>query len=111
MTKYINVAVAQIRIWWEKLEVHICVIAHPKKMDMGREARAPMGYDIADSAAFFNKPSLGFTVHGAKTESGTKYVELKTWKVRDTQLYGIGKGTSDANFDKDKMSYSEIDLG
>ena len=110
LTNYINFALQQIRKWAEKLEVHICVIAHPKKMDMGRDPRAPMGYDIADSAAFFNKPSLGFTVHGQKTEAGTPYVELSTWKVRDTQLYGIFKGASAAQFDVDRMDYEELDL-
>lgn len=110
LTNYINFALQQIRQWAEKLEVHICVIAHPKKMDFGRDPRAPMGYDIADSAAFFNKPSLGFTVHGAKTEAGTPYVEISTWKVRDTQLYGLQKGRSAAQFDIDQMDYEGIDL-
>lgn len=110
LTNYINFALQQIRKWAEKLEIHICVIAHPKKMDMGRDPRAPMGYDIADSAAFFNKPSLGFTVHGQTTQAGTPYVELSTWKVRDSQLYGIFKGVSSANFDVERMDYEEIEL-
>lgn len=110
LTNYINFALQQIRKWAEKLEVHICVIAHPKKMDMGRDPRAPMGYDIADSAAFFNKPSLGFTVHAQTTQAGTPFVELSTWKVRDTQLYGIQKGRSGANFDMEAMDYEEIDI-
>jgi len=110
LTNYINFALQQIRQWAEKLEVHICLVAHPKKMDTGREPRAPLGYDIADSAAFFNKPSLGLTVHGATTDSGIRYVELVTWKVRDTQLYGMNKGRSSAHFDEEKMRYVEIQL-
>lgn len=110
LTNYINFALQQIRQWAEKLEVHICVIAHPKKMDMGRDPRPPAGYDIADSAAFFNKPSLGFTVHGAFTEAGTPFTELVTWKVRDTQLYGINKGRSAAQFHTERMDYEPVDL-
>lgn len=110
LTNYINFALQQIRQWAEKLEVHICLISHPKKMDTGREMRPPLGYDVADSAAFANKPSLGFTVHSAKTDSGTPYTEIYTWKVRDTQLYGIEKGKSDAAFDKNAMTYTAIQM-
>lgn len=111
MTSYINFALQQIRQWAEKLEVHICLIAHPKKMDTSREPRAPLGYDIADSAAFFNKPSLGFTVHGGVTDTGARFTEIKTWKVRDTQLYQIDKGGTQATFDTERMDYTKIDLG
>ena len=70
-----------------------------------------MGYDIADSAAFFNKPSLGFTVHQEKAENGASYIQLVTWKVRDTQLYGIQKGISTATFDIDRMDYTSVEMG
>lgn len=111
LTNYINFALQQIRQWAEQWDVHICVIAHPKKVDTFKgQPRAPLGYDVADSAAFFNKPSLGFTVHQEKTEAGAVYTQLYTWKVRDTQLYGLFKGVSDAIFDVDRMTYAYIDL-
>jgi twinkle protein len=111
LTNYINFALQQIRQWAEKYEVHICLIAHPKKLEMIKGvARAPMGYDIADSAAFFNKPALGFTVHQEKTSTGGNYVQLWTWKVRDAQLYGIGKGHQDCAFDLQRMDYTEVDF-
>lgn len=110
MTNYINFALQQIRMWAAKYEIHINVIAHPKKMDMSREPRPPMGYDIADSAAFFNKPALGFTVHPAKTDTGAEYVEIYTWKVREVELYNVNKGHSDAAFDPDVMGYSDVDM-
>lgn len=111
LTDYINFAIKRIRQIAEQLEIHICVIAHPKKMESGREPRPPLGYDVADSAAFANKPALGFTVHPAKTETGAQFVELITWKVRDVQLYGFWKGTSSAAFNAEQMSYEHIDLG
>lgn len=109
LTNYINFALQRIRQWAETLEVHIALVAHPKKI-VG-EPRAPIGYDVADSAAFFNKPALGVTVHNARTESGAQYVEILTWKVRDTQLYRISKGRSTATFDPETMTYTEVDLG
>jgi twinkle protein len=111
LTNYINFALQQIRQWAEQYEVHICLVAHPKKIDTIKgQPRPPLGYDIADSAAFFNKPALGFTVHQDKTENGVPFVELWTWKVRDAQLYGIGKGKAAATFDIEAMDYTYIDL-
>lgn len=102
MTNYINFALQQIRQWAEKFDTHICLIAHPKKMDGDR---SPTGYDVADSAAFSNKPALGFTVFQAEGEGGLPVVRLITWKVRDTQLYGIEKGTQTVEFMPEEMTY------
>ena len=56
MTSYINFALQQIRQWAAQFDTHICLIAHPRKMPTdGGAMRCPTGYDIADSAAFFNK--------------------------------------------------------
>lgn len=109
LTNYINFALQQIRQWAEKYEVHICLVAHPKKLETFKgQPKAPMGYDVADSAAFFNKPALGFTVHQEKASNGATYVQLVTWKVRDAQLYGISKGTESCVFDIDRMDYTHI---
>lgn len=108
LTNYINFAMQRIRQLAESLEVHITVVAHPKKMEFSRENRPPFGYDIADSAAFANKPSLGFSVHQMKTEEGISYSQLWTWKVRDTQLYRVEKGVTACAFDKFTMSYSPL---
>lgn len=111
LTNYINFALQRIRQLAEKLEVHICLVAHPKKMDINGRLRPPLGYDIADSAAFANKPSLGFSVHQDQTKSGAKYIKIITWKVRDAQLYGIWNGVTTAQFDTGVMDYSKIDIG
>jgi twinkle protein len=108
MTSYINFALQQIRVWAEKLEVHICLIAHPRKMMTDGKPRAATGYDVADSAAFANKPSLGFTVFPTKDESGFEVVEIHTWKVRDTQLYDASKGISQVQFYPELMTYRRI---
>lgn len=105
ITNYINFALQQIRQWAEQYETHICIIAHPKKLNTEGEPRAPVGYDVADSAAFANKPALGFTVHQAKAQDGLPVVQVITWKVRDTQLYGISKGKITLEFEPDRMTY------
>lgn len=109
MTAYINFALQQIRQWAEQYDTHICLIAHPRKMMTDGKPRAPTGYDIADSAAFFNKPSLGFSVHQEEDEDGSPFVRVVTWKVRDTQLYGIEKGNIRLTFHQDPMTYSKYE--
>lgn len=105
VTAYINWAVQQIRVWAEQYDTHVCVVAHPRKMPTEGKPRPPVGYDISDSAAFANKPSLGFTVHQSENDDGTQIVKLITWKVRDTQLYGIEKGQTDLEFSAHAMAY------
>jgi twinkle protein len=105
MTAYINFALQRIRTWAEQFETHICVVAHPRKMPTDGKPRAPVGYDISDSAAFANKPSLGLTVHQAELDDGTEIVRLLAWKVRDTMLYGFEKGQVRLEFVRETMNY------
>lgn len=109
MTAYINFALQRIRQMAERFDCHICLIAHPKKMTGDGKGKAPTGYDVADSAAFFNKPSLGFTVHQTEEDGadGDPAVELRVWKVRNVQKYAVEKGRSLMTFDKSAMVYRE----
>jgi twinkle protein len=105
MTTYINFATKFIRQLAERLNIHIALVAHPKKMPAERAMKAPTGYDIADSAAFFNKPSLGVTVHQGKrsdpdTGDEEQWVELHVWKVRNTRLYKLQKGRVRCHYDR-----------
>jgi twinkle protein len=109
MTAYINFALQQIRQWAERWDCHICVVAHPRKMMTDGKMRSPTGYDIADSAAFFNKPALGFSVHQDETPEGEQFVRLTTWKVRDRQLYGIHPQYIDLTFSDVAMSYRRFE--
>lgn len=109
MTAYINWALQQIRTWAERYDCHICLVAHPRKMNTEGKMRCPTGYDIADSAAFFNKPSLGFSVHQEEDqEAGEQWVRVSTWKVRDTQLYGFQCGSMRLSFYPDPMTYTQF---
>lgn len=108
LTNYINFATKCIRQWAEKLGVHIMVVAHPKKLATDMKIRPPQGYDVADSAAFANKPSLGITVHVERDDLGQSFTHLLNWKVRDVQLYGASKGKSIFKFDVNAMNYTPV---
>lgn len=109
LTNYINFALQQIRTWAEQFDCHICVIAHPRKMMTDGKPRSPTGYDIADSAAFANKPALGFSVHQEEGDDGEEFVRVTAWKVRNTQLYGFAKGSMRLTFEPKRMSYRKYE--
>ena len=110
MTSYINFALQQIRQWAQQFDTHICLIAHPRKMNTDGAMRCPTGYDIADSAAFFNKPALGFSVHKeTDDDTGESWVKVQTWKVRETQLYGFEAGSIRLTFIPQFMSYTRFE--
>lgn len=111
MTSYINFALQQIRQWAAQFDTHICLIAHPRKMPVdGGKMRCPTGYDIADSAAFFNKPALGFSVHKETDEErDVSWVKIQTWKVRETQLYGFDPGHTRLTFHPHGMTYTKYE--
>lgn len=95
MTQYINFALRFIRRLAKRLEIHVMIVAHPAKIKTDGNPRPPMGYDIADSAAFFNKPGLGLTVHPADEEFRVKIIN---WKTRDSLLYRTYRCTVEVEF-------------
>lgn len=112
MTNYVNWALKSIRQWAERYDTHVCMVAHPKKPPGGASKYIPDGYDIADSAAFANKPSLGFTVDQVDDDEDPlhkhlKHVKIVVWKVRDIQRYGFGRNDLHIDFDRDSMCYRQ----
>lgn len=101
LTNYLNFAVKSVRQWAERYDAHVCIVAHPKKII---EGKIPDGYDVADSAAWANKPSLGFSVYQDDNDDDP-HVKIKTWKVREVQRYGFGRTTMKVDFDAEAMVY------
>ena len=110
MTQYVNHALTKLRQWAEDLGIHICLIAHPKKMERraNGDITVPTGYDVAESAAFFNKPDMGLTVHIAHDDTNGDHVRLKTWKVRDKEGTGTRNGEVRLRFDPESYLYQPI---
>jgi twinkle protein len=102
VTQYTNLALKRIREWAEHYNIHIVVVAHPKKMETGK---CPQGYDVADSAAFYNKPDMGWSVNLEYNEDYGDHVKLLTWKVRSREDTGCHPGTLRMEFDPRSMVY------
>lgn len=105
MTHYINFALRTIRRWARDLECHIAIVAHPAKIKADGKPRPPTGYDVADSAAFFNKPGLGITVHPGE---GAHQVHIINWKTRDVLLYGTERCTVQVEFAREWGLYRRL---
>jgi twinkle protein len=102
MSNYVNIALAEIRRWAAKYDVHIEIIAHPKKLN---HDGPPTGYDIADAAGFANKPGMGWSVHIADDDDYGEHVILTCWKVRNRQATGCRPGKKRLWFDEIAMTY------
>lgn len=65
LTEYTGWAIKQIKRFARKYQVHVIVVAHPSKMERGKDGTYPMPtlYDISDSSHWFNKPDIGIIVH------------------------------------------------
>jgi twinkle protein len=107
VTDYTNAALASVRKWSERYGVASVVVAHPTKMNMdpGAKPRAPLGYDISGSSAWFNKASIGLTVHRTEDEHGCEYTELINWKSKFEQIYPCRRGRVRMDFDPAVMVY------
>lgn len=91
MTQYCNDLLSDIRKIANAGDVHICVLAHPTKaLDL---SVPPTGHKIADSAAFFNKPGAGWTVHYYVDEPrGIEDCLIMNWKLRNSMYVKDRKG-------------------
>lgn len=104
MTEYTNAALGKMRQWAERYACALVVLVHPTKMqrDPGERPKAPGGYDISGSAAWYNKAAVGLTVFRDEDEDVTR---LLNWKTKFEQLYPCRKRRVEMEFDPQAMVY------
>jgi len=93
MTDYVNAALSHVHMWAERYGCAVAIVAHPTKMqrDPGSKPYAPTGYDIAGSAAWYNKAAVGVTIHRESDDDG-QFTRAICWKSKFTQLYNFDRG-------------------
>lgn len=103
-TQYISEALTLITEFAKRNDVHIFLVAHPKKLvkEKGQYPIATM-YDIAGSAHFFNKTDNGLSIH---RDFSTNIVTAYVQKVRFSWLGKIG--FSAFNFDTFTRQYNQL---
>jgi twinkle protein len=88
-TQYTSICIKQMRRFARKFDVHVALVAHPKKIEADKQGnvRAPGGYDISGSAHFNNKPELGITVHRERS-LGEDVCVMRVWKSKRHDIMG-----------------------
>lgn len=88
-TQYISEALTLFKEFALKTDIHLFIVAHPKKMVKDNTGQYPPAtmYDIAGSAHFFNKTDNGISIHRNFTDDT---VTVYTQKVRFSWLGKIG---------------------
>ena len=92
-TNYISRVLSQINTFAKIYELHVWIVAHPRKMENGvdRKPVVPSPYDISGSANWFNKADNAITIHRHRSEDDD-YVGVHVHKIRFQ--YKNGKPTT-----------------
>lgn len=96
-TQYISECLTLIKEFCMRNDVHLFLIAHPKKLVKDQRTKqypVPTMYDISGSAHFFNKTDNGISVH---RDFNTNVVDVYVQKIRFSWLGKIGFTTFSFN--------------
>ena len=89
-TEFISYLISKIKRFAQTYEVHVWVVAHPRKMNsVDGETPIPGLYDISGSAHWANKADLGWCVSRDRQDQ-TKPTELHVLKVRFKECGSAG---------------------
>tara|TARA_R110000765_G_scaffold54989_3_gene109407 strand:- start:286 stop:1965 length:1680 start_codon:yes stop_codon:yes gene_type:complete len=114
-TNYVSRILASLNTFAKIHEIHIWVVAHPRKMesDNNRKPVVPTPYDISGSANFYNKADNCITVHRHRNDD-EDYVGIHVQKIRfqykngETGIgklsYNVRSGNYCEYFEKDKKT-------
>ena len=106
-TNYISRMLSKITAFAKLYDIHIWIVAHPRKMEVDQDGRVsvPTMYDISGSANWYNKIDNGITVHRHRTEKDD-YVGVYVGKIR--HQYKNGKpGVVEFNYNINTGRYYE----
>tara|TARA_R110000787_G_scaffold28910_3_gene78657 strand:+ start:1266 stop:2957 length:1692 start_codon:yes stop_codon:yes gene_type:complete len=104
-TSYINKFLTKLTIFKQKYDIHIFLVAHPRKMNKKDDGlyEVPTLYDVAGSANFYNQVDNGMTVYRDFKNSITSvYVQ----KVKFRHIGEVGESQFKYNLQNGR--YSEL---
>jgi len=106
-TNYVSRVLASLNTFAKIHEIHIWVVAHPRKMesDNNRKPVVPSPYDISGSANWYNKCDNCITVYRHRNDD-EDYVGIHVQKIRFQYKNGY-TGTGKLSYDIRNGKYSE----
>lgn len=104
LTQYVGRSIKELKRFAQKYLVHICVIAHPAKLQKLKDGTYPIptAYDISDSSHWYNKPEQIVIVH--RTEADRTLIRVA--KSRYHQILGK-PGDVELHFNPDNYQYQQ----
>jgi twinkle protein len=83
-TDYVSRAIRTIKRFALNFDVMVAVVAHPQKMNVGRQGavQEPTMYDISGSANWYNKADHGIVLHRPSLNSNLVNVMIKKVKIK-----------------------------
>ena len=89
-TNYISKMLSKISAFAKRYEVHIWIVAHPKKMEVNTKGKitVPTLYDISGSANWYNKIDNGIIIHRHKDDMHDR-VGVYSAKIRHQHKNGV----------------------
>lgn len=89
-TEYVSQLLTEIRLFARKHQVHVWLIAHPTKIQKGDDGNylVVKPYDIAGSAAWFNKPDNILSIY--RTIEQPDYTQVFVQKVKFREVGHTG---------------------
>ena len=105
--QYISKALTKLKLFNSKLDCAVFLVAHPTKMQKNDNGtyKVPTGYNVSDSAHFYNKADMGITVY---RNFDTGIVDVHIWKVKFEGILGQ-QGVVNFTHDKVTATYKEVD--
>ncbi|MBV20076.1 MAG: bifunctional DNA primase/helicase [Cytophagia bacterium] len=105
-TQYINEFLTKLTIFKQKYDLHIFLVAHPRKMSKKDNGlyEVPTLYDIAGSANFYNQVDNGITVY-RDFQTGNSHVYVQ--KVKFRHIGEIGESVFKYNIQNGR--YNQLD--
>src|SRR5690606_18024642 len=97
MTEYIGMAITRFQQFAQNHNIHMFIVAHPKKLYRDQDGAQPVPtlYDVSDSANWANMADVGVTVWRdlQLAHTGVNQVELHITKMRWDHVGKLGKVT------------------
>ena len=105
-TQYINEFLTKLTIFKQKYDLHIFLVAHPRKMSKKDNGlyEVPTLYDIAGSANFYNQVDNGITVY-RDFQTGNSHIYVQ--KVKFRHIGEIGESVFKYNIQNGRYNLLE----
>ncbi len=105
LTEHVRDHLGLLSDFAKRNDLHVWLMAHPKKPEPDAASRPPTAYDISDSAHFFNMADNILVIHRDKGDDAAP-VQIVTQKVRRQRVGQLGSAL--LRFDRLTGRYREV---